>query len=213
VECNGVNGDLTNTALLGAYFTTGSGAGGATPSASTGAGTQYPGCTLTTGASSGNNVYYNLAGDAKIFKTGRNLQFDTTIALGSTANTRNWIGLTGSAASTIAGSATPTTSGFLGFRYDTGAGDTGWQCVVSSASATIVSSAVTPSTNQVHLKFIEDDTNNALHFYIDGAEVCTGTTVTNLPAATFLSFAITETTLTAATRAVTMAYQWIQGDK
>jgi hypothetical protein len=85
--------------------------------------------------------------------------------------------------------------------------------VVSSASATIVSSAVTPSTNQVHLKFIEDDTNNALHFYIDGAEVCTGTTVTNLPAATFLSFAITETTLTAATRAVTMAYQWIQGDK
>jgi hypothetical protein len=213
VECNGVSGDLTNTALLGAYFTVGSGVGGLSTSASTGSGTQLPGCTATTGAASGNNVYYNLSGDSKIFKTGRNLQFDTTIALSSTASTRNWIGFTGAAASVIAGSATPTTGGFLGFRYDTGAGDSAWRCVVASASATLATSNVAPSTNQVHLKFIADDTNNAVHFYIDGTEVCTATPMANYPAATFLSFALTETTLTNATRSITMAYQWIQGDK
>ncbi len=213
VECNGTDGDLTNTAKLGANFTTGSGAGGTTASASTGAGTQLPSCTQTSGATSGNNVYYNIASDAKLFKTGRNLQFDTTIAIGSTSNTRNWIGFTGAAASAIAGSATPTTSGFLGFRYDTGAGDASWKCVVASASATAVDSSVTPSTNQVHLKFIEDDTNNAVHFYINGTEVCASTSVANLPAATFLSFAETETTLTAATKALSMAYIWIEGDK
>jgi hypothetical protein len=172
-----------------------------------------PGCTVTTGATSGNNVYYNLTGDDKIFKTGRNLQFDTTVALSATTSTRNWIGFTGAAASTIAGSATPTTSGFLGFRYDTGAGDSAWQCVVASASASVITSSVAPSTNQVHLKFIADDTNNAVHFYIDGTEVCAATSVANYPAATFLSFALTETTLTSAPRGITMAYQWIQGDK
>jgi hypothetical protein len=213
VECNGRSWDLVNTALLGALFSFGSGAGGVTGSASTGSGTQLPGCTLTTGAASGNNVYYNLTGDDKIFKTGRNLHFDVTVALSATTSTRNWIGLTGAAAATIAGSATPPVSGLLGFRYDTGAGDSAWQCVVASTAATVVSSSVSPSTNQVHLKFIADDTNNAVHFYIDGTEVCTATSVTNYPPATFLSFALTETTLTNATRALTMAYQWIQGDK
>ena len=87
VECNGRSWDLTNTALLGALFSYGSGAGGVTGSASTGAGTQLPGCTLTTGAASGNNVYYNLTGDDKIFKTGRNLQFDVTVALSATTST------------------------------------------------------------------------------------------------------------------------------
>jgi hypothetical protein len=213
VECNGRSWDLVNTALLGALFTFGSGVGGVTGSASTGSGTQLPGCTLTTGATSGNNVFYNLMGDDKIFKTGRNLQFDVTVALSATTSTRNWIGLTGAGASAIAGSATPTTNGFLGFRFDTGAGDSAWQCVVASASATVASSNVTPSTNQVHLKFVADDSNNAVHFYIDGAEVCAGTSIANYPAATFLSFALTETTLTNATRGLTMAYQWIQGDK
>jgi hypothetical protein len=213
VECNGRSWDLTNTALLGALFTFGSGAGGVTGSASTGAGTQLPGCTLTTGAATGNNVYYNLFGDDKIFQTGRNLHFDVTVALSATTSTRNWIGLTGAAASTIAGAATPPAGGFLGFRYDTGAGDSGWQCVVASTSASVVNSSVIPSANQVHLKFIADDTNNAVHFYIDGAEVCTGTSVANYPPATFLSFAVTATTLTNAARGLTMAYQWIQGDK
>ncbi len=213
VECNGRSWDLTNTALLGALFTFGSGAGGVTGSASTGAGTQLPGCTLTTGAATGNNVYYNLMGDDKIFKTGRNLHFDVTAALSATTSTRNWIGLTGAAASSIAASATPPTNGFLGFRYDTGAGDSGWQCVVANASASVVNSSVIPSTNQVHLKFIADDLNNAVHFYIDGAEVCTAMSVANYPPATFLSFALTETTLTNAARGLTMAYQWIQGDK
>jgi hypothetical protein len=213
VVCNGRSWDLANTALLGALFSFGSGAGGVTGSATTGAGTQMPGCTLTTGVANGNNVYYNLTGDDKIFKTGRNLQFDVTVALSATTSTRNWIGLTGAAASTIAGSATPPSSGFLGFRYDTGTGDAAWQCVVASTAATVVSSNVTPSTNQVHLKFIADDTNNAVHFYINGTEVCLGTSVANYPPATFLSFALTETTLTNATRGLTMAYQWIQGDK
>jgi hypothetical protein len=213
VECNGRSWDLANTALVGALFSFGSGAGGVTGSASTGAGTQLPGCTLTTGAASGNNVYYNLTGDDKIFKTSRNLQFDVTVALSATTSTRNWIGLTGAPAATIAGSATPSTSGFLGFRYDTGAGDSGWQCVVAGTSASVVNSNVAPSTNQVHLKFVADDLNNAVHFYIDGAEVCLATPVTNYPPATFLSFAITETTLTNAARGITMAYQWIQGDK
>jgi hypothetical protein len=198
---------------LGALFSFGSGAGGVTGSASTGSGTQLPGCTLTTGAASGNNVFYNLTGDDKIFKTGRNLQFDVTVALGATTSTRNWIGLTGAPAATIVGSATPPTSGFLGFRFDTGAGDSAWECVVANTSATVVSSNVAPSTNQEHLKFIADDTNNAVHFYIDGTEVCAGTSVANYPPAAFLSFALTETTLTNAARSLTMAYQWIQGDK
>jgi hypothetical protein len=213
VECNGRSWDLANTALLGALFSFGSGAGGVTGSASTGSGTQLPGCTLTTGAASGNNVFYNLTGDDKIFKTGRNLQFDVTVALGATTSTRNWIGLTGAPAATIVGSATPPTSGFLGFRFDTGAGDSAWECVVANTSATVVSSNVAPSTNQEHLKFIADDTNNAVHFYIDGTEVCAGTSVANYPPAAFLSFALTETTLTNAARSLTMAYQWIQGDK
>jgi hypothetical protein len=213
VECNGRSWDLANTALLGALFSFGSGAGGVTGSASTGSGTQLPGCTLTTGAASGNNVYYNLTGDDKIFKTGRNLQFDVTVALSATTSTRNWIGLTGAPASTLAGSATPPTSGFLGFRYDTDAGDSAWQCVVANASASIGNSNVAPSTNQVHLKFVADDTNNAVHFYIDGTEVCVGTSVANYPPATFLSFTLTETSLTNAARSITMAYQWIQGDK
>ena len=213
VECNGRSWDLVNTALLGALFTFGSGVGGVTGSASTGAGTQLPGCTLTTGAVSGNNVYYNLTGDDKIFKTGRSLQFDVTVALSAATSTRNWIGFTGAPASTIAGSGTPTASGFLGFRFDTGAGDSGWQCVVANTSASLVNSNVTPSTNQVHLKFIADDLSNAVHFYIDGAEVCPVTSVANYPPATFLSFALTETTLTNAARGLTMAYQWIQGDK
>jgi hypothetical protein len=213
VECNGRSWDLTSTALLGALFSFGSGGGGVTGSASTGAGTQLPGCTLTTGAVSGNNVYYNLTGDDKIFKTGRNLQFDVTVALGATTSTRNWIGFTGAAAATIAGSATPPASGFLGFRYDTGAGDSAWNCVVANTSASVVNSNAAPSTNQVHLKFIADDLNNAVHFYIDGTEVCPATPVANYPPATFLSFALTETTLTNAVRGLTMAYQWIQGDK
>ncbi len=212
-ECNGRSWDLSNTALLGALFSIDHTANLLTGSASSGSGTQFPGCTITTGATSGNYVAYNIYGDDALFKTGRNLVFDTTVALSSTANTRNWIGLSACSAATDAGTATPCSTGFLGFRYDTGASDTTWRCIVATGSATNVDSTVSTSTNQVHLKFIADDTNNAVHFFIDGTEVCSATAVTNYPASTFLTWHITETTLTSSAKSTTMAYQWIQGDK
>ncbi len=212
--CDGRHWDMYNGSQgFGATFSTDHTANLMTGSASPGAGTQLPTCTLISGATSGNYVAYYIDQNDALFKTGRNLVFDTTIALGATTNTRNWVGLSACTAATDAGSATPCTTGFLGFGYDTGAGNTSWHCYVATGSATNVDSTVAPSTNQVHLKFIADDVNNAVHFYIDGTEVCSATAVTNYPAATFLTWHITETTLTSAAKQFAMAYQWIQGDK
>lgn len=212
--CNGVSGDLSNTAMIGALWIWGSQSGGATmPSASAPSGTQYPYCTITTGAVAGDNVYYT-ANDTKLWITGRNLMFDTVAALSSAANVRVWIGFNGSGAGAIAQSSTPDSAGFIGFRYDTGAADPAWQCVISkSASPTIVSSSVTPDTNQHRFQVIADDAANTVRFFVDGSEVCSGTSVAQYPPATGLTFSEAVSTLTAGSRSLNMAYIYVEGDK
>ncbi len=212
VQCNGQNGDLSNSGGMGAAWGVLPSGGSFTTSASAGSGTQYPFCTITTGAANGNFGYYGTANNTLLWVTGRSLWLDTTAAVSSTSNIRNWIGFA-AAPATLAGQDTPTAA-FVGFRYSTGAGDSSWRCIIANGSAaTNVDSGVIPTTNQVHFKIITDDTNSAVHFYVNSLEVCSGTAFTNYPPATGVEAVASVTTLTGAARGLNLAYLWTESDK
>jgi hypothetical protein len=135
---------------------------------------------------------------------------ETSIRLIDVANTRIWIGFQGGDPSA---SATPAVR-LAAFRFDTGAGDTHWQAQTSNGTGTqtITDTGITPNAGD-RAKF-EVRLNGATNvtFYINGALVATN--AANLPAATsLLGMGMYITTLTAAGKAIAMAYQqlWTLG--
>jgi hypothetical protein len=164
---------------------------------------------FTSGAVSGNVARGN-AFTATNARPDWNAVCETSIRLIDVANTRIWIGFQGGDPSA---SATPAVR-LAAFRFDTGAGDTHWQAQTSNGTGTqtITDTGITPNAGD-RAKF-EVRLNGATNvtFYINGALVATN--AANLPAATsLLGMGMYITTLTAAGKAIAMAYQqlWTLG--
>ena len=125
------------------------------------------------------------------------------------ANTRIWAGWF---SSSPMGAATATTLHAVGFRYDTGASDTAWQCVTNDGgvTATVTSSGITVATNTRYKFGIDAIDSASIKMYINDALVCTMTT--DLPTTTQLMGIYTRlATLTGATRRLNFAqYQFLQ---
>lgn len=180
---------LTSTGWAGPTITAGTG----TVTASSDDGS-FRCLSLTTGTTSGNAVTvlggFNEIGSGT---TGKPI-FAAHFEFVSTANIRIWVGLAGA---DLSATDNPTTIRTAGVRFSSVAGDTNFQCVTSSGSAsTVTDSTVAPSTNTfVHDVVIDFSDGANCKFYIDG--VLKATNTTNLPAGA-LGPAISVTTNTTA---------------
>jgi hypothetical protein len=133
--------------------------------------------------------------------------------LQSTANVRVWIFLSDQAAATMYGSATPA-GNWIALRFDTGAGDTTWQLIVSKAgSRASVDTTITPDTSEHTYEIYYDNSNSQVLAYIDGVLRASQVTAANLPANTVLTWAGAYiTTLASSTKYVDYAYDYIESD-
>jgi hypothetical protein len=150
--------------------------------------TELPGTTYTTAATATNCAGFvvnnNVAWTASLGILRRS-RFK--LSLGSTANTRIWIGLGTQASAAVAlWGADKLNFNFIGFRYSTAAGDTKYQCyagVNNTTGNTIqAESTATHVDTNTHFFDIIYDSTPEVKYYIDGTLV--GTINTNLPANT-----------------------------
>ena len=137
---------------------------------------------------------------------GRLFQARTTVTNPIT-NIRYWLGLTDQTFATMGGSAAPG-GNYVAFRYDTSAGDTTIQCVVSrSGSQTIADSgwSLAGASQRIYEVHAVDSSHTI--FKINGAEVCD---VDAGPGSGTLGMHASLTTLDSVTKTLSMFWLYVE---
>lgn len=155
-----------------------------------------------TSASSGNAVGPN---GPNIGRPDQGITASFQVRIVDTTNIRVWVAL---AAGDPSGSATPAVE-MAGFRFDTGASDTTWQCRTrDGTTGGISNSGVAVSSAVYRLRMVLD--GSQVLFYINDTLVATRTT--NLPgSSTLLAPYVRVTTLTTATKNLGFGYYLNKG--
>lgn len=149
-------------------------------------------------------------GSNYVLRTARNLYLDTTVAFAASPS-RAWVALSLDDGPALRTQDSPAHS-VIGLRYSPAAGDQGWTCVVSAGGSAIttVPSGVTFDANQHRYEIRVDDAGFAIHFLMDGTEVCANTPLTNIPAGVNLQSVIV---VTGASNQIDFAYVYAESDK
>jgi hypothetical protein len=184
---------------------------GSLGSAATGTATCGPTRTGSTAATIGSVAGEgNSAAPIRNWNYGKNPMFQAQVALNNTSNVRQWLVFTDQTIATVGASATPAGNS-TGFRYDTGAGDTHWQCGSSaSGSWTFVDTGVTPDTSCHTFEVLVTSGTNAV-CKIDGGSATTVSS--NLPAnSTMLGWQDEITALAASIVSIKWSYHYWEQD-
>lgn len=167
------SGSATFNGYGDAITETYSGRGSAAPSA-TGPASKYQTSAATTNSNAG------IAGQVAVYRTGRNVRYQTSCGVDQTTNERVWVGLTDQAMTTQAASDNPA-GDCAAFRYSSGAEST-WKCITKDGTTqNITDSSVSADTSVHKFEIVFDDAAPNVKFYIDGTLVATHTA--NLPSA------------------------------
>ncbi|MGH7196844.1 MAG: hypothetical protein ACREGJ_03735 [Candidatus Saccharimonadales bacterium] len=158
--------------------------------------------TATSGnvAGASSNVAWDRAFDSDY------LLYQTYAYFGSTTDRRVWLGFTTLDIATMGGSSEPASGGYAAFRYDTGAGDTTFKCVVRPfAAPTIVDSGVTVTAKEFRFEVFYTFTETV--FKINGDEVCR---IADSPSGDRVRVVNSITTLAAAAKSLEVSWMYVE---
>jgi hypothetical protein len=128
---------------------------------------------------------------------------------GNVSDIRLWRGLRDS---DLTASTDPTSARSIGFRFDTGAGDTTWKAYVSNGtSSTVRDTGIAVATATVYRLALEVLPSGEVDYWVDGIRRVRMVTGDNIPTAPLLGWGVTITALAAAnksqmTSSITLEY-------